>query len=183
MFVPRIDTIQDLFDAVRPHLSKPIRFTVDQTNSEIVCTGERTRKRIVVNKATGACTLSGTVLDIYLHEDETSQLAGMTDFRIGARSKRPRPHSNARGLSRKFVTATSGPAGVSVTSLRLADESFFLESALVKERITYDNDKRIRVSKNHRPDVFAGLKHVELIGKTSSVAFVVSEADLIKKPQ
>ncbi len=178
----RVHSLKDLIEALRGQFSRTVRFSVAAESTEVVCTADRPKRRLTVNKATGACTFGKTPLSIVLSAESVTELAGKQEFRVSGRPKRPLPESDASAAHHVFATAED-PLGTMVTAVEVAGECFFLESSLKENRLTYAREKRILVGKRHKPEVLVALKRLDLLGMTAPSAFVVEKSAVITKPQ
>jgi hypothetical protein len=178
----RVHSLKDLTDALRSTFSRSVRFSVAVESAEVLCTADRPKRRLTVNKATGACTLGKISLPIVLDAESVAELAGKQEFRVGGRPKRPLPESTASAILHTFTTP-GDTLGTIVTGAQVESECFFLESSLKHHRLTYEQDKRVLVGKRKKPEVLVALKRLELVGMTAPCAFVVEKSALITKPQ
>jgi hypothetical protein len=175
-------SLKDLTEALRSQFSRSVRFSVSVEATEVVCTADRPKRRLTVNKATGACTLGKTSLSIVLSAESVTELAGRQEFRVGGRPKRPLPTSDASAVPHVFTTPED-TLGTIVTGAQVANECFFLEASLKHHRLTYEQEKRILVGKKKKPEVLVALKRLDLLGMTAPSVFVVEKSALITKPQ
>ncbi len=178
----RVHSLKDLAEALRSQFSRSVRFSVATESTEVVCTADRPKRRLTVNKATGACSLGKMSLPIVLDADSVTEVAGKQEFRISGRPKRPLPESDASAMPHVFTTPED-TLGTIVTGAQVANECFFLESSLKHHRLTYEQDKRILVGRRKKPEVLVALKRLDLVGMTAPSAFVVEKSALITKPQ
>ena len=177
----RTDDLDDLRKHISRRLTRTTEFTTTVTDSRLEL--HSGRKRILVDRRDGSCSYNGTPINVYLSEECVAQLQEEDGpFRVAVRRKRVLPPTSAVLVQVSFLSGAH-PDGIDVPGIRLgeSDSYYFLEHDLKARRISYNLDRRQRVSNRQHTDIFHALKTHELVGRSAPHVYVVAKDDVLSR--
>jgi hypothetical protein len=131
-------------------------------------TGKRlTRNMMDVDRQSGTCALQGRNLPVRLSQAGIAELAATSRLI----RKRHLADTTAQVVSRTFSQGT-----VEGIVFPDDDHEYFVESHLQNRGISYD--RRMLVSKKHRPHVLGALRQLNQVVDDAAFVFVVEKSDL-----
>ena len=179
LLLSRTDDLDDLRKHVGRRLTRTTEFTTTVTDSHLeLCHG---RKCILVDRHDGSCSYNRTPISVYLSEECVAQLTEEDGpFRVAVRRKRVLPPTSAVLVQVSFLSAAH-PDGVVVPGIRFgeSDSYYFAEHDLKAHLISYNLDRRQRVSNRQHTDIFNALKTHELVGCSAPHVHVVAKDDVL----